>query len=110
MFHIRRSFCSHQGIKKFISLPALLSLLLLGAYAGAGAQAPTTQARAQGITFPLFSVVATTTGVNLRDQPSAAGAGVTVMPVNARAIVIGGPFHARWDRAARDRAPGRRSG
>src|SRR5205823_4932898 len=72
----------------------LLSLLLLGALAGAWAPARTTQA--QAATFSLNSVVATITGVNLRDQPSASGAGVTIMPVNARAIVIGGPFNDNW--------------
>jgi hypothetical protein len=54
-------------------------------------------AQAQGVQrFPLGSVVAATTGVNLRDQPMASGAKVAEMKVNERAIVIGGPFNDGW--------------
>ena len=100
MFDISRNFSRRQVIKKYILLPAFLSLLLLGAVAAARAPARTTQAQAQAqaqaTTFPLNTVVATITGLTLRDQPGVTGAAVTVMPVNARAIVIGGPFNDYW--------------
>src|SRR5207253_630203 len=51
---------------------------------------------AQSGAFPLNSVVATTTAVNLRDQPDAGSATVIILPVNAQAIVIGGPFNDAW--------------
>jgi hypothetical protein len=54
------------------------------------------QVSAQESRFPLDSVVATTTGLNLRDQPAITGAAVATLPVNARATVIGGPFNDSW--------------
>src|SRR5947207_2687791 len=92
MFSIHRSFSLHNKIEKAAILSALLSFLLLGAAFGL-APRPT---HAQAANFPLFSPVATTTGLNLREQPSVDGATVATLPVNARAIVMGGPFNDVW--------------
>src|SRR4051812_471431 len=69
-----------------------IALAALGLAAGTGAR----PAAAQDATFALGSAVATTTGLNLRDQPNAAGATVATLPVNARSIVLGGPFNDAW--------------
>src|SRR4051794_1675555 len=53
-------------------------------------------ASAQGTTFTLGSVVATNKATVLRDQPSATGAKVMDLPVNAQAMVMGGPFNDGW--------------
>src|SRR5436190_2788171 len=78
--------------KKTLFSTSLLLVLLAGAFLWPSANAPS----ALAATFPLNGVVSTTTGVNLREQPSAASAIVAMMPINARAVVIGGPFNATW--------------
>src|SRR5438876_8068194 len=70
----------------------LVALLSLVAVTGPGE--PATHAQAAAI--PLGSVVATTTGLTLREQPAADGPSLAVMPVNARAVVLGGPFNDNW--------------
>ncbi len=85
----------HRNYHKATILAAvlLLSILSIGAVAGFSAREAQAQAPRQ---FALDSPVATITGVNLREQPAADGASLTSMPVNARAIVIGGPFNDGW--------------
>ena len=90
MSYIRRRSSPHKQMTRVIVLSAFMSLLLLGA--GFASR----QAHAQTAGFPLFSAVATTTGVNLREQPAGDGATVATLPVNARAIVMGGPFNDAW--------------
>jgi lipoprotein-anchoring transpeptidase ErfK/SrfK len=76
-----------------LAVLAAVLVVLFAAFA-AGTAAP---AQAQDTPrFPLGSVVAATTGVNLRDQPMADGAKVAEMKVNERAIVAGGPFNNGW--------------
>ena len=75
---------------------AAIAVLLVALFAALAA-GPATPAQAQeAARFPLGSVVAATTGVNLRDQPMASGAKVAEMKVNERAIVTGGPFNDGW--------------
>src|SRR3954468_961611 len=92
MSHFLRGSASYKGIGKVTILSAILSFLALGIVSGLASQ-PT---HAQAAAFPLYSAVATTTGLNLRDQPSVDGAPVATLPVNARAIVMGGPFNDIW--------------
>jgi hypothetical protein len=75
-----------------MALLALMTLVGLAAPAGLGAS----EANAQSERFALGSQVATITGLNLREQPSADGATILAMPVNARSTVIGGPFNDGW--------------
>lgn len=70
-----------------IAITAMLVAFGLGT-TGASAQ--------QAKQFAINSIVATTTGVNLREQPAAGSASILAMPVNARALVIGGPFNDSW--------------
>src|SRR5437763_11828141 len=77
----------------FSVLVALVAIITFGVLAASGTgQAHAQQARQ----FGLNTVVATTTGLNLRDQPAVNGQVVTSMPANARAIVLGGPFNDAW--------------
>jgi len=46
--------------------------------------------------FGLGSTVATNGATQLRDQPAASGTVVLQLPVNAQAMVIGGPFNDGW--------------
>src|SRR5438105_3863341 len=87
MFGKRHSIASLTS-KSFVVAAATLLLLLAGLK-----PAP---ARAQSAPFSLNSEVATTTVLNLRDQPDMAGSTVATMPVNSHAIVIGGPFNDYW--------------
>jgi lipoprotein-anchoring transpeptidase ErfK/SrfK len=92
MFRIHRSFSSDQRKWAGVGLIALIVIFMLGALGATG----TRVTHAQAARIALDSVVATTTGVNLRSQPDASGDVVVAMPVNARAIVIGGPFNDSW--------------
>jgi hypothetical protein len=73
----------------------LVALLIAGAFALAGLGATPTRA-AQEQRFALNSPVATIASVVLREQPSASSSELATMPVNARAVVIGGPFNDGW--------------
>jgi hypothetical protein len=73
----------------------LVALLIAGAFALTGAGATPARA-AQEQRFALNSPVATITNVVLREQPSASSSELATMPVNARAVVIGGPFNDGW--------------
>lgn len=53
-------------------------------------------AEAQGQRLALSSVAATNASTPLREQPAADGAVITTLPVNARSIVMGGPFNDNW--------------
>lgn len=77
-----------------LALVVLMALVGLGGPASLGAREAS--ASAQTPTFALSSVVATTTGLNLRDQPAADGQTIVVMPINTKAVVIGGPFNDGW--------------
>src|SRR4051794_25450561 len=90
--NIRFSQTLHKGRFFVFGSVALFALLAIITLLGLGAP----RASAQTASFPLSSVVATTTGVNLRDQPDAAGRPIVAMPVNARAMVVGGPFNDAW--------------
>src|SRR5437762_5405889 len=46
--------------------------------------------------FDLGSVVATTAQTELKDQPLDSGTKLLDMPVNAQAVVLGGPFNDGW--------------
>lgn len=70
----------------------LLMLPAIGAWISTGSN----RVYAQQVSFPLNSTVATTTTLNLRDQPAMSGATVVTMPVNGMARVIGGPFNESW--------------
>ena len=76
-----------------MSVALLLTVSLLGSAFRAGHQTAAAQAGPQ---YALSSVIATITGVNLRDQPAASGSVITVLPVNTRALVKGGPFNDNW--------------
>jgi hypothetical protein len=94
MFGLSARKGNHSG-RNWTGMAAIVVLLaaLFAAVAvtgGSPAQAQETQR------FPLGSVVAAKTGVNLRDQPMAGGAKVAEMKVNERAIVAGGPFNDGW--------------
>lgn len=70
-----------------LSLLSLLAVSTMGIFSGT--------AQAQGVPqFPLRSVVATTSTTDLLDQPSASGNVIASMPINTKAMVIGGPFNA----------------
>ena len=85
------NYSRHAGTG--VAAMAVLLAALFAAFA-AGSAAP---AQAQDAPrFPLGSVVAARTGVNVRDQPNAGGAKVAEMKVNERAIVLGGPFNDGW--------------
>jgi hypothetical protein len=61
------------------------------------AVAPGGVASAQDVVkFDLGSVVATTTQTELKDQPMDSGTKLLDMPVNAQAVVLGGPFNDGW--------------
>lgn len=77
---------------------ALLAILALGlGISYIDKPGVTTSYAQQGQQFALNSVVAATTGIGLRDQPSPSmGQIVVTMPVNAQAIVVGGPFNGGW--------------
>jgi len=77
----------------YMSVALLLTVSLLGSAFGPGTQTAAAQAGPQ---FALSSVIATINGVNLRDQPAASGSVITVLPVNTRALVKGGPFNDNW--------------
>src|ERR1051325_9693153 len=83
---------SHKIKRITASLIALLLLAATGLAIGLHSH----RAGAQQAHFPLNSVVATTTILNLRDQPAMSGATVVTMPANAMAMVIGGPFNDSW--------------
>jgi hypothetical protein len=74
---------------------AVIGLVLL-LVAGNLARLSLGQVYAQSAPLALDSTVTTTTTLNLRDQPSMTGSTVATMQVNARAIVIGGPFNDYW--------------
>lgn len=70
-----------------LSLLSILAVSTLGLWGGT--------AQAQGSPrFPLRSIVATTVNTNLQDQPAASGANIVALPVNTKALVLGGPFNA----------------
>ena len=75
---------------------ALLGLMALSMSVALVVGMDTSTAYAQDKALPLGTVVATTTGLNLRDQPNADGSLVVSMPVNAKALVLGGPFNDNW--------------
>lgn len=83
-----------RGKTKIAMAIALFALLLASVAISVGAGKVSAQSAAPH--FTLNSVVATTTGLNLRDQPSASGKTVAVLPLNAQAIVAGGPFNDGW--------------
>jgi hypothetical protein len=71
-----------------VALGVLFGIVLAGGQSASAQDAPR---------YALGSLVATTTGLNLRDQPSASiGDKIAQLPVNARALVIGGPFNDNW--------------
>ena len=70
----------------------LAALLFAGIVAGLSV-AP---AQAQEQRLALNSAAATISSAPLREQPAADGPVITTMPVNARSIVIGGPFNDNW--------------
>ena len=74
---------------------ALMALVVLSSL-GASLQAGGNIASAQGSPFALGSVVATTTNLNLREQPQADTASVAVLAINTKLMVIGGPFNDGW--------------
>lgn len=76
-----------------IAVIALAAVVFGGLYGPTGSVAKAQSAPAY---FSLNNVVATTTMVNLRDQPAASGSVVASMPVNSKAQVIGGPFNDGW--------------
>jgi hypothetical protein len=69
-----------------VSLLSLIAVSTLGIWGG------TAQAQG-GPRFPLRSIVATTANTSLLDQPLATGLVVATMPVNTKALVLGGPFN-----------------
>jgi hypothetical protein len=91
MFRAHHSHPSSRGFAVFL-LAGIITLLSLGALLGPG----TSSAQAQEKSFPLGTAVATNTGLNLRDQPNADSAIIVSMPVNARSVIIGGPFNDGW--------------
>jgi lipoprotein-anchoring transpeptidase ErfK/SrfK len=70
----------------------LLIALLLGTIGGLGLG----NTYAQGKRFANFSEVASTSAVEVRDQPSTSGQVLTTLPVNTKATVLGGPFNDDW--------------
>ena len=52
--------------------------------------------QAQEQRLALSSAAATISSAPLREQPASDGAVITTMPVNARSIVMGGPFNDNW--------------
>jgi hypothetical protein len=81
-----------QPYKAILLATFTCTLLLAAGLLGPGVG----RASAQEARFPLNSVVATTTGLNLRSQPDVSGGTVVAMPVNARATIVGGPFNELW--------------
>lgn len=70
----------------------LAALLFAGVIATQG----TSSVQAQEQRFALNSVAATTASIPLREQPASDGPVITNLPVNARSIVMGGPFNDNW--------------
>ena len=82
---------SHRNRKRLATLFALM-LMVTTALGVLG-----NTARAQSVAnFALRSTVATTAPTDLREQPSATGASLAQLPVNAKAMVLGGPFNDGW--------------
>ena len=78
-------------------LPVVLAFAVLGAGSmSAPAQAQTHRQAQVERQLPLQSPVATIAGTELRDQPMSDGRVLVRLPVNAQAIVIGGPFNDGW--------------
>jgi uncharacterized protein YgiM (DUF1202 family) len=90
---------------------AALSASVLAIPATTGTQAQTRQQQNVERRFSLHSPVATIARTELRDQPAADGTVLTILPINARATVIGGPFNDGWYwleyNSRRGYAPGR---
>ncbi len=76
---------------KGASLLALVALAL-GLFVGNGGVAG---AQGQG-PYAINSLVAARVATHLLDQPAAGSAIVTQMPLNAQALVLGGPFNDGW--------------
>lgn len=85
-----------KNIKSSLAANAVLvALLVAGAFALASL-GPAPARAAQEQRFGLNSPVATIANVILREQPSASSEELATMPVNARAVVMGGPFNDGW--------------
>lgn len=76
-----------------IGLVLMAGLLVAGLASLGSARVEAQEAREQ--TLPLDSVVATIINTSLREQPADSPA-ITQMPVNSRAIIVGGPFNDGW--------------
>ncbi len=81
---------------KLIYLATLFAVfaVLLGAAGIFGVGA--TPAQAQERRFSIGMVVATIADTDLLEQPAADGPVLKALPVNSRAIVVGGPFNDGW--------------
>lgn len=77
-------------IVRIWQIGVLAALLFVGIAATQGAGS----AQAQEQRLALSSAAATIASAPLREQPASDGAAITTMPVNARSIVLGGPFNA----------------
>ncbi len=86
-------FSKRHGIASYTAKLFAVAVIALSLLA---ADLHPVQTRAQSAPFPLNSTVATITNLNLRDQPDMAGSTVATMPVNTRALVVGGPFNDYW--------------
>lgn len=75
-----------------LAVVALLATVMAGVLGGASA----TSVAAQGKQFSIGTVVATIVNTNLLDQPAANSAIVSPLPLNARAMVLGGAFNDGW--------------
>ena len=84
---------SGEYIRKHQSILVVAMALVVAAVIGWGVTGAQAQSQAR---FPLSSPVATNAKTNLLDQPDSQGALAKALPVNARGIVLGGPFNDGW--------------
>ncbi len=86
------SKANKREIMRLWQVGVLAALLFVGIVATQSASS----VQAQEQRLALNSPAATTASAPLREQPASDGAVITTMPVNARSIVMGGPFNDNW--------------
>jgi len=88
-----KTYKSESGLyaARFVVAFTLMLGLLVGLIAGVGSS----NVQAQEQRLPIDNVVAAIVETNLWEQPADSPV-ITKLPVNSRAIVIGGPFNGDW--------------